>query len=269
MATSPNKGYELQTTGSNEDTWGDVLNDDALSIIDDNLGGIASKTLSGSDVDLTADESAMLVCRLSGLLSANVLVRTLAVGMTLVENLTTGAFTVTFGCNPSVGTPVEIRQGTAAVIATDPTNGPRKVADNASEFASGTVAFFGQTSAPTGWTKDTSVNNAALRLVSGSVVGGGTVDFTTAFASQTPAGTIGGTALTIAQMPVHSHNITRVGDNNSDTVAPPAGSNGGGIRSVTEPVSSTGGGETHTHTFTGSAINLAVKYADVIRATKD
>jgi hypothetical protein len=30
-----------------------------------------------------------------------------------------------------------------------------------------------------------------------------------------------------------------------------------------------GGGGSHTHTFTGTAINLAVQYVDVIIATKD
>jgi hypothetical protein len=32
---------------------------------------------------------------------------------------------------------------------------------------------------------------------------------------------------------------------------------------------STGGGATHTHSFTGNAINLAVSYVDVILATKN
>lgn len=33
--------------------------------------------------------------------------------------------------------------------------------------------------------------------------------------------------------------------------------------------SSTGSGDTHTHSFTGTAINLAVKYVDVCLFTKD
>jgi hypothetical protein len=36
-----------------------------------------------------------------------------------------------------------------------------------------------------------------------------------------------------------------------------------------EQIGGTGGGETHTHTFTGTAINLAVKYADFLVATRD
>ena len=50
---------------------------------------------------------------------------------------------------------------------------------------SGTKMIFNQTSAPTGWTKVTSSNDVALRVVSGTVGTGGTVAFETAFASQT------------------------------------------------------------------------------------
>jgi hypothetical protein len=51
------------------------------------------------------------------------------------------------------------------------------------QFPSGTRMTFNQTSAPTGWTKSTSTDNAGFRLVSGSVSSGGSVDFTTAFSS--------------------------------------------------------------------------------------
>jgi hypothetical protein len=37
----------------------------------------------------------------------------------------------------------------------------------------------------------------------------------------------------------------------------------------TGATSSTGSGSTHTHTFTGTSINLAVSYADVIIASKN
>ena len=62
---------------------------------------------------------------------------------------------------------------------------------NNSEFSTGTRMIFGHTTAPTGWTKDTTnYNNHALRVVTGSASTGGTVDFTTAFASQTPSGNV-------------------------------------------------------------------------------
>ena len=144
----------------------------------------------------------------------------------------------------------------------------------------GTVMIFGQTSAPTGFTKLTDQNNAALRVVSGSASTGGSVDFTTAFASQTPTGSVsitavsgsaGATTLSTPQIPSHSH---------------PAGYPFGVGPAVDEQpnrsgpgnTGATGGGGSHTHpfsfssgsgTFSGNAINLAVKYVDVIRATKD
>ncbi|HAT5918715.1 TPA: hypothetical protein JAG59_002021 [Legionella pneumophila] len=136
--------------------------------------------------------------------------------------------------------------------------------DNTSAFASGTKMLFVQTSAPTGWTKDTvNNNNSALRVVTGSASTGGTVDFTTAFTSQAVAGTVGNTTLTESQMPAHVHlnnfgGGVPVGSGASVTVGGTALNTG-----------VTGGGNSHNHSFTGTAINLAVKYVDVIIATKD
>jgi hypothetical protein len=138
----------------------------------------------------------------------------------------------------------------------------------AAVFPSGTKMLFVQTSAPTGWTKDTSHDNKALRVVSGTASSGGSVAFTTAFASQAVSGTVGtsgATTLSTAQMPSHAHGggasgsfLVPVGS----FYALPAASNTG----------SQGGGGSHTHsggTFTGTAIDLAVQYVDVIIATKD
>ena len=154
-------------------------------------------------------------------------------------------------------------------------------------FDAGTRLIFAQTSAPTGWTKDTTnYNNHALRVVTGSASTGGTVDFTTAFASQTPTGSVsissvsgsaGATTLSTPQIPSHTHDVPHAaGDPSANSTA--------GFLSWSEPhpgyvtTTSTGGGGSHTHpfsfssgsgTFTGNAINLAVKYLDVITATKN
>ena len=74
-----------------------------------------------------------------------------------------------------------------------------------SEFAAGTAILFQQTTAPTGWTKSTTHDNKALRVVSGSASSGGSVAFTTAFASQGVSGSVGNTTLSIAQIPSHGH----------------------------------------------------------------
>jgi hypothetical protein len=137
-------------------------------------------------------------------------------------------------------------------------------------FPSGTVMLFAQTAAPTGWTKNSSTgDNSALRLVTGSVSTGGSVDFSTVFVNNrsvsitSVSGSIGATTLTTPQIPSHTH--------------------GGGAASAAEPLlsggstaraSSTGaegGGGSHTHPLSVSSgsgtVDLAVKYVDVIRAT--
>jgi hypothetical protein len=65
-----------------------------------------------------------------------------------------------------------------------------------SAFPSGTVMMFAQTAAPTGWTKSVAHDNKALRVVSGTASSGGTVAFTTAFASKGVSGTISSTTAT-------------------------------------------------------------------------
>lgn len=151
-------------------------------------------------------------------------------------------------------------------------------------FPSGTVLVFAQTAAPTGWTKSTTHNDKALRVVSGSASSGGSVAFTTAFASQAVSGTVGDTTLTSSQIPSHTHAVTDPGHTHTITgnLAGTAnlGTSGGGnvysgatvsTSSSTTGISigSTGGGGSHTHSFTGTAINLAVQYVDVILATKN
>lgn len=146
---------------------------------------------------------------------------------------------------------------------------------------SGTAMLFVQTSAPTGWTKSTTHNNKALRVVSGTASSGGTVDFTTAFASQAVSGTLSTTTatnqaftLTTNEIPGHTHTVPSNAVNFSSTSGRVVtGNSSPGTAPIT---SSTGGGgshnhtqDAHTHTFTGTAINLAVQYVDVIIATKD
>jgi hypothetical protein len=138
-----------------------------------------------------------------------------------------------------------------------------------SPIPSGTVMLFVQTSAPTGWVKSTAHDNKALRVVSGTAGAGGSVAFTTAFANQTVSATVGGTTLATSQIPSHEHNIkivTNGGDGGQTAIQLQPGilSTGfsGGL------IQSTGGGGSHTHSFTGTAINLAVQYVDVIICTK-
>jgi hypothetical protein len=157
------------------------------------------------------------------------------------------------------------------------------------EFSSGTRLSFNQTFAPTGWTKDTSVDNAALRLTSGVVGSGGSVDFTTLFdtsSSAVPAGSIsvlsvsgsaGATTLSTPQIPSHSHGVPS-GGNAGSVDRGYQFKSGGGTNLGAQTTDATGGGGSHTHpfsfssasaTFSGTALNLAVKYVDLIIAQKN
>jgi hypothetical protein len=156
-------------------------------------------------------------------------------------------------------------------------------------FPPGTAIVFAQTAAPTGWTKSTVHDNKALRVVSGTASSGGSVAFTSAFTSQGVSGTVGGTSLTEAQMPKHFHrmrgpnSVTAPQDNigtsfsfgvyGGGTADDPAQDYGtfstGGDAASGSGSTGTSSGGSHTHSFSGTSINLAVQYVDVIIATKD
>lgn len=134
------------------------------------------------------------------------------------------------------------------------------------ELVSGTVMLFVQTSAPTGWTKSATHNNKALRVVSGTASSGGSTAFTSVFASRTPAGTVGNRTLTIAMMPSHDHSVPNSGNIVSDVRTD--GSNTA-VGTSSDTTGNTGGSDPHDHSWTGTAMDFAVQYVDVIIATKD
>ena len=183
------------------------------------------------------------------------------------------------------------RSGTAAAVRAF-----LNVEDGATAggFPSGTRMIFQQTSAPTGWTKDTSdTNQRALRVVSGSASSGGSVDFTTAFASKSVSGSVANTTqggsianggnntnnanssgnvnnhtLSTSRMPSHKH---IGGDRNIHDMANGwygmAGNNQGGVNypgarydpgnpyAQTDKswTSNAGSTQAHSHSFTGTA----------------
>ena len=144
-------------------------------------------------------------------------------------------------------------------------------------FPTGTAMMFVQTAAPTGWTKSTTHDNKALRVVSGAASSGGTSSFTTVFANQTPTITTSGlsagaTTLSTAQMPSHTHSVAIYTGAGTAQPLGAAGMNTGGSP-FTMNTGAAGGGGSHTHTVSGtatsSAVTLNVQYVDVIIATKD
>lgn len=139
----------------------------------------------------------------------------------------------------------------------------------------GTLMLFQQTAAPTGWTKQTTHNNKALRVVSGTASSGGTSSFTTVFTNQTPtissSLTAASTTLSTTQIPSHNHGLT--GQFRSWDVGGTytyLDYNQGGTGAYTQD---TGGGGSHTHSISGSvtagAITLDIQYVDLIIASKN
>ena len=311
-----NSGIEKPGSGEQAGTWGTTTNTN-FDIIDRVLNGVGAITLSGTTHTLTTSDGSLSdgqfkVLVLGGspsgtntiTISPNDQDKTYLVhnntnqsvifsqGSGSNATIVAGAFAWIFADGAGSGAAVtkmtvdtasiEDSAVTTAKIADDAVTAD-KIAD-AERFASGTKMLFHQTAAPTGWTKDTSHNDKALRIVSGTVGTGGSVAFETAFASQTPAGSIsnsvsGSTAshtLTVAQIPAHTHDFGMFnrGSGSSQPVHEPF-QNANEINFATD---STGGGEGHSHgagtlavssTFSGTAINLDVSFVDVIICTKD
>ncbi len=143
-------------------------------------------------------------------------------------------------------------------------------------FPSGTKMLFVQSSAPTGWTKQTGFDNRALRLVSSGSLGGGgggSNGFSNVFNNSvsTSGGSVSNHTLSVSQIPSHNHTFSINNEYNQlfypnqSIVA--RGENKSGID--TYSTSSTGSGSSHNHGFSNPSLNLNVSYVDVIYASKD
>jgi hypothetical protein len=146
---------------------------------------------------------------------------------------------------------------------------------NVPPFPTGTRMLFQQTTPPTGWTKVTTYNDRALRIVSGTVGTGGSSPFSTVFGrTATDERT-----LDASTIPAHAHGVSDPGHDHSEQ-----GSNNQnqGItagdstlvsfnKGVTAPrtgasvtsisIQNTGGGGSHNH-----PIEMRVQYVDFIIA---
>lgn len=129
-------------------------------------------------------------------------------------------------------------------------------------LAAGTIKPFGQSSAPTGWTKKTDwTNNSMLVYTTGSISSGGSDDPTSTW---TTAISVDNHTLTIAEMPAHTHSYTRYSSLTSFAVGTP---NNHFINTTSANTGNTGGDSGHNHGVTQDS--FAFLYQTVITATKD
>lgn len=281
MAFTPLKGYSIQTGGTNTGTWGggttsppnQDLNNGVMLVMDNNLAGISSISLSSSNYTLSATDIGNCCLRFTGTLTANISVgpgsSMLFNGFYYWENLTSGAFTVTI--IPLAGASVVLPQNRRGILFVDSTNGARIVSiagsSTADPIPSGSVMTFYQASPPSGWTQVVSLNDYALRIVSGTGgTTGGSVAFSTAFASQTPTGSVSAPTVSVP------YNGWSDGGQNAgprDTLVVCSGTQGqtfGGFGYATNANQTV---TASTPSFTGNAINLAVQYANIILASRN
>jgi hypothetical protein len=312
---SPNLRLELIANGSQAGNWGNTTNTNLGTLIEQSISGYVAVSVTSADqafthADGAADQARNAMIELTTTTGAafNVYAppspKTYVIYNASAHTATIFNSTV-IGNTTAAGTGVVVPAGESLTVFTDgadfrvqasaaPTQAPgtnnAKLANTAfvqtaiqAFLPSGTKMLFQQTAAPTGWTKDTTHNNKALRVVSGTAGSGGSVAFTTAFASQAVSGSIGSTTaggtvanhtLSTARIPSHSHTTTGF-----RTLSGPVSFGGtGATMGASSGTGNTGGGEahshgfsgaSHTHSFTGSAIDLEVQYVDLIIATKD
>jgi len=172
---------------------------------------------------------------------------------------------------------------------------------------SGTRLLFHNSSAPTGWTKDTTINDSALRVVSGTPGSGGSAGFASALGSPSVSGSvslsgepgagnlavsvsgnvnIGSTTISTAQMPSHSHPIpggnfiSNVGntvrsefETSGDLDTLSTGSSGSHNHNSGHNLSGSVSGTPSLGTLSGAlssaSASINVKYQDLILAQKN
>ena len=215
--------------------------------------------------------------------------QTFAEGLSTAKTLYAGG-AVNFGSTLGVTGNVSIG-GTAQVAGAFTANGAavfnstlKKGSANVDAFAANTSTVFRQSSAPTGWTKVTTYNNAAFRVVSGSIGQKTTAgeEFTTLLTDRTiaranlPNVTLSVTG-TAADGGNHTHTITiplggtfgtgsyvqNTTDSDSNSLTRTTTASGNHSHSVSGTTSSINGGVTQT------TMNFSVNYVDLIIATKD
>src|SRR6056300_700275 len=200
---------ELQGTGENAGTWGDKTNNN-LDVVDAFVAGYLSKDVSGSsNVTLTTAnasataEASNKVIELTGTLTGNITVFIPAKENNYyIYNNTAGSYMVNVAATGHGANSATIAQGAKTLVYCTSDNvedifgddisvtgnvsasyfvGDGSSLTNIEPFDSGTLMLFQQTTAPTGWTKQTTHDNKALRDVTGTASSGGSNTFSGVF----------------------------------------------------------------------------------------
>lgn len=335
-------GANANTWGNNTNTNLQTIDAFNAGYLSKSVAGSANVTLTSNNADPTA-ESSNKVIEFTGTLTGNIYVFIPAVENNYIFfNNTSGAFTLTVAPTGHSANGVAIVQGAHTIMYNNANNKivdlfansfgqlsvkeQLKIGDNITlnangvvaattltgngagltgveEFEAGTEAMFVQTSAPTGFTTNTSatLTECCLQVVSGTGGGtGGSDTFSSTFGTKNATATsvpistgsltvssnyaIGSHTLSTPEIASHSHPITGIGPS----------PRGGGSTNTNHPPAillpptgnftsgSTGGGGSHSHSMgslslsgsltsplSASVPNMNLKYADSIVATKD
>ena len=145
---TPNGHLELQGTGDNSGTWGSVLNNNVITVIDTIFGGVQTLSLSSTDITVSTTQSQNNAILLTGVLTNNVAVIFPSIGRTFyIANNTTGAFSVTMQTT-SAGNSVVIPQGASGFYVF---NVHDVLVPTLPGIPIGTVQTFAMSTAPSGW----------------------------------------------------------------------------------------------------------------------
>lgn len=147
----------MQTTGENEDTWGDIANDN-WEFIEEKLCKHEAFALTGGNKTLTDQEERSGVFTITGTLASNQTITfTGREGFWIVENNTSGAFTLkAILAGPTTG--ATLTQGQASIIYCDGTD------MELVNLGAGSSTASGVTFTPTGSIAATNVQTAIAEL---------------------------------------------------------------------------------------------------------
>jgi len=255
-----------QGDNDNPDTWGQVVNNQVIGLVEDAVSGVLVLDVTGtSDVTLTTangavDQARNAVIEVTGVLGNDIDIFVPSVSKVYQINAkqTGGSVTVKI----SGGSGVTFANGETATIysngtdvlkvadITPPQEVPDAIPTGAILLWSGSIGTI-----PSGWALCDG-NNGTPNLTDKFVQGAGgslNPDDTggSATGSVSVSGSTGNTSLSTSQMPSHNHDWETGGTFSNNAFSESNLQNFGSIRNSV-PTEFTGGGSSHNHSFSGS-----------------